>query len=261
MSFTGKSNSEKPQRVEGDSFPGPINPIGDPHSKQAKVEASFSSGLTKLKADTFPGPIKPIGDPHSKQAKAVASISSGLTKLKDDSFPGPIKPIGTPDSKNCKGTINHNTKTGFSSGVRGKAAVSSAVKGKAIVSAKVMAFKDVKYGLHDGELRFRLIHFWEARNVVTKVLLGGSSDILGKMGTTGGRRKMAHGEDNENFERLCYWMLEQELMHIVFVQYLEVKVVIRRLSPASFHAAVAKTCFELKNQLITASYVDDETSM
>ncbi|RID57468.1 hypothetical protein BRARA_F00839 [Brassica rapa] len=37
--------------------------------------------------------------------------------------------------------------------------------------------------------------------------------------------------------------------------------VIRRLSPASFHAAVAKTCFELKNQLITASYVDDETSM
>lgn len=31
--------------------------------------------------------------------------------------------------------------------------------------------------------------------------------------------------------------------------------------PASFHAAVAKTCFELKNQLITASYVDDETSM
>ncbi|KAH0877373.1 hypothetical protein HID58_064767, partial [Brassica napus] len=31
--------------------------------------------------------------------------------------------------------------------------------------------------------------------------------------------------------------------------------------PASFHAAVAKTCFALKNQLITASYVDDETSM
>ncbi|KAG5379556.1 hypothetical protein IGI04_027398 [Brassica rapa subsp. trilocularis] len=37
--------------------------------------------------------------------------------------------------------------------------------------------------------------------------------------------------------------------------------VIRRLSPASFHAAVANPCFELKNQLITASYVDDETSM
>ncbi|KAL0736022.1 hypothetical protein Bca4012_012232 [Brassica carinata] len=33
----------------------------------------------------------------------------------------------------------------------------------------------------------------------------------------------AHGEDNENFQRCCYWMLEQVLMHIVFVQYLEVK--------------------------------------
>ncbi|KAL0663487.1 hypothetical protein Bca4012_100324 [Brassica carinata] len=36
---------------------------------------------------------------------------------------------------------------------------------------------------------------------------------------------------------------------------------VSRGDPASFHAAVAKTCFELKNQLITASYVDDETSM
>ncbi|WZZ57448.1 hypothetical protein YC2023_057555 [Brassica napus] len=35
-----------------------------------------------------------------------------------------------------------------------------------------MAFKDVKYGPHDGELRFRLIHFWEARTVVSKVLIG-----------------------------------------------------------------------------------------
>ncbi|KAG2282850.1 hypothetical protein Bca52824_054070 [Brassica carinata] len=34
----------------------------------------------------------------------------------------------------------------------------------------------------------------------------------------------AHEEDNENFQRRCYWMLEQELMHVVFVQYLEVKV-------------------------------------
>ncbi|CAN6877355.1 unnamed protein product [Brassica oleracea] len=34
-----------------------------------------------------------------------------------------------------------------------------------------MTFKDVKYGPHDGELRFRLFHFWEALNVVTKVLI------------------------------------------------------------------------------------------
>lgn len=33
----------------------------------------------------------------------------------------------------------------------------------------------------------------------------------------------AHGEDNENFQRRCYWMLDGQLEHIVFVHYREVK--------------------------------------
>ncbi|XP_042437565.1 calmodulin-binding transcription activator 3-like isoform X2 [Zingiber officinale] len=33
----------------------------------------------------------------------------------------------------------------------------------------------------------------------------------------------AHGEENENFQRRSYWMLEEDLMHIVLVHYLEVK--------------------------------------
>ncbi|KAG6417417.1 hypothetical protein SASPL_119575 [Salvia splendens] len=33
----------------------------------------------------------------------------------------------------------------------------------------------------------------------------------------------AHGEDDENFQRRSYWLLETDLMHIVFVHYLEVK--------------------------------------
>ncbi|KAJ3702627.1 hypothetical protein LUZ61_006332 [Rhynchospora tenuis] len=33
----------------------------------------------------------------------------------------------------------------------------------------------------------------------------------------------AHGEDNECFQRRSYWMLEEDLMHIVLVHYLEVK--------------------------------------
>ncbi|KAG5410254.1 hypothetical protein IGI04_006573, partial [Brassica rapa subsp. trilocularis] len=98
---------------------------------------------------------------------AIAMSSNGETLSEKpkgvdaDSFPGPIKPTGT--------------KTGVSLGVRGKAAVSSRAKGKAIVSAKaveVMSFKDVKFGAHGCELRFRLIHLWEARNVVTKTLIG-----------------------------------------------------------------------------------------
>ncbi|XP_061364683.1 calmodulin-binding transcription activator 2-like isoform X2 [Gastrolobium bilobum] len=34
----------------------------------------------------------------------------------------------------------------------------------------------------------------------------------------------AHGEENENFQRRSYWMLEQDMMHIVFVHYLNVKI-------------------------------------
>ncbi|KAL0863928.1 hypothetical protein Bca101_043046 [Brassica carinata] len=88
--------------------------------------------------------------------------------------------------------------------------------------------------LHEEGFRFRnQTELVGLANTNTQ-LPGRYSDILGKMGTTGGRRKMvgsidvlhcyyAHGQDNENFQRRCYWMLEQELMHIVFVQYLEVK--------------------------------------
>lgn len=37
---------------------------------------------------------------------------------------------------------------------------------------KVMFFRDVSLGLHEAELRFRLVHFWEARNPLTKTLIG-----------------------------------------------------------------------------------------
>uniref|UniRef100_M4CBB8 Replication factor A C-terminal domain-containing protein n=1 Tax=Brassica campestris TaxID=3711 RepID=M4CBB8_BRACM len=150
MSSYGKSTSEKPKAVESDSSPGPIKPIGTPH-----VSSNHS-----------------IGDLHSKRDKGEASVTSGLTKLSGKTAVSSGVLIGVPMSKNPNGAIIHSTKAGVSSGVRGKSAVSSRVKGKAIVSAEVVAFKDVKYGPHDGELRFRLIHFWEARNVVSKVLIG-----------------------------------------------------------------------------------------
>ncbi|CAN6852153.1 unnamed protein product [Brassica oleracea] len=150
MSSNGKSTFEKPKAVESDSSPGPIKPIGTP---------SVSSGHS-------------IGDPHSKRAKGKASVTSGLTKLSGKPAISSGVFIGEPKSKNPNGKNSYRMKTGVSSRVRGKAVVSSGAKGKAIVSAEVVAFKGVKYGAHDGELRFRLIHFWEARNFVTKVLLG-----------------------------------------------------------------------------------------
>ncbi|XP_013735142.2 alpha-aminoadipic semialdehyde synthase isoform X1 [Brassica napus] len=45
------------------------------------------------------------------------------------------------------------------------------------------------------------------------------------------------------------------------LKYVSEVDVVLSLLPASCHAAVAKTCIELKKHLITASYVDDETSM
>ncbi|XP_013687942.1 uncharacterized protein LOC108872197 [Brassica rapa] len=153
MSSNGKPISEKPSRVETESVPGPINPVGTPY-----VSSSHS-----------------IVDPHSKQSEGEASVTSCLTKLSGKTTGSSGVLNGLPKSKNPNGMIIHNAKSVVSSGVRGKAAVSSGFRGKAIVTAKVdevMTFKDVKYGLHDGELKFRLIHFWEARNVVTKVLIG-----------------------------------------------------------------------------------------
>ncbi|KAJ4895094.1 replication protein A 70 kDa DNA-binding subunit A-like [Raphanus sativus] len=70
-------------------------------------------------------------------------------------------------------------KTGASSavriGVRNKSSVSVGDKGKSIVSGdvgEVISFRDVTFGPHEGEVRFRLIHFWEAWNIQTKVLIG-----------------------------------------------------------------------------------------
>ncbi|KAL0847572.1 hypothetical protein Bca101_020818 [Brassica carinata] len=47
-------------------------------------------------------------------------------------------------------------------------------KGKAHVSSnrEVMFFNDVSLGPQEADLRFRLIHFWEARNPLTKTLIG-----------------------------------------------------------------------------------------
>ncbi|KAF2613471.1 hypothetical protein F2Q70_00012625 [Brassica cretica] len=152
--YSGDSRSEKPKDGEDGDFSGPIKPIGT---------HDLSSGLS-------------IGDPRSKKAKGDALVSSpSLTKPSGNRGVSSGVSIGSPNSKNPSGPIIQTAKTSVSSGVRSKAAVSSGVRGKAIVSAnvgRVMSFKDVKFGPHEGELRFRLIHFWKARNVQTKLLIG-----------------------------------------------------------------------------------------
>uniref|UniRef100_A0A0D3A537 DUF223 domain-containing protein n=1 Tax=Brassica oleracea var. oleracea TaxID=109376 RepID=A0A0D3A537_BRAOL len=161
----GDPNSKKQRGVGADSFPGTNKSIG---------KHGGSSSLS-------------IGDPHSKKSKGDASVSSpGLNKPIGTTGDSPGVPTGISNSKKPNGPIVERAKTGVSSGVKGKAPVSSDVRGKAIVSAnvvEVMFFKDVKFGPHESEVRFRLIHFWEARNVLTKILLGLEMILIDEEGT------------------------------------------------------------------------------
>ncbi|CAF1932692.1 unnamed protein product [Brassica napus] len=125
-----------------------------------KLSGVFDSVKTNGEAATPSSPVKPVaqagisfGDDNPMKSKGATAGSKS-----------PIKPIG---------------KTGASSGpnlgVRGRASVSPGTKGKAIVSdnvGEVITFKDVTFRPHEDEVRFRLIHFWEAWNVQTKVLIG-----------------------------------------------------------------------------------------
>ncbi|KAF3539049.1 hypothetical protein F2Q69_00019668 [Brassica cretica] len=58
--------------------------------------------------------------------------------------------------------------------------------GSGVSSAKVnnvLFFKDVKLGPQEGELRFRLIHYWEARNAFSKTLIGLEMLLIDEQGT------------------------------------------------------------------------------
>ncbi|KAL0854584.1 hypothetical protein Bca101_059736 [Brassica carinata] len=52
-----------------------------------------------------------------------------------------------------------------------------------IKADEVLFFRDVKLGPHEGELRFRLIHYWEARNPHTKTIIGLEMLLIDEQGT------------------------------------------------------------------------------
>ncbi|WZZ79768.1 hypothetical protein YC2023_100340 [Brassica napus] len=73
----------------------------------------------------------------------------------------------------------------------GKSAVSSAILMKPNASTapssahgdQVMFFRDVSLGPTEADLRFRLIHLWEARNPSTKTLIGQEMILIDEEGT------------------------------------------------------------------------------
>lgn len=58
-----------------------------------------------------------------------------------------------------------------------------ALSDEPIKAGEVLFFKDVTLGPREGELRFRLIHYWEARNPFTKTLIGLEMLLIDEQGT------------------------------------------------------------------------------
>ncbi|CAN6824529.1 unnamed protein product [Brassica oleracea] len=145
-----------------------------------KLSSVSDSGKTNGEAAIPSRPVKPVAQPGVSSGD-VNPIPSGLVKpvVQTGVSSGDVIPMKSKDvTAEANSLIKPNGKTGASSGlklgVRGRASVSSVDKGKAIVSenvGKVISFKDVTFGPHEDEVRFRLIHFWEAWNVQTKVLI------------------------------------------------------------------------------------------
>nr|VDC92730.1 unnamed protein product [Brassica rapa] len=105
------------------------------------------------------GDVK-AGDVSAVKSADLSAASIVVSKSKGKS--GDVSSVKSADlSAASSGPIKSKGKTGGSSRDKGKAIV-----GKAIT------FRDVTFGPYDGEIRFRLIHFWEAWNVQTKVLIG-----------------------------------------------------------------------------------------
>ncbi|KAF2568322.1 hypothetical protein F2Q68_00027826 [Brassica cretica] len=122
------------------------------------------------------------GDDNPMKSKGATTVSKSPTKpvIKTGISSGVDNPVKSKGATAVsKSPIKSHGKAGASSGpilgVRGRTSVSPVDKGKSIVSddvGEVITFKDVIFGPHQDEVRFRLIHFWEAWNVQMKVLIG-----------------------------------------------------------------------------------------
>ncbi|CAN6898224.1 unnamed protein product [Brassica oleracea] len=122
------------------------------------------------------------GDPLSKKPNGKDAVSSAAP-VKPSA--APVKPSAAP-MKPSAGPMKHIGQSGVSSDSSSKKR-----NGKAIVSSDVPSdkndgvefFKNVTFGPQEDELRFRLIHFWEARNALSKILIGLEMLLIDEEGT------------------------------------------------------------------------------
>nr|VDD64215.1 unnamed protein product [Brassica oleracea] len=173
---SGKAVDSSVEPIVRASFTGvsPVSAVpGDPKSKKLNGKAAVSS------ADPISGDLtakKPNGKDVDSSAEPIKRASHTIIS------PVPVV-SGDPKSKQKNGkavvsSVEAIRRTGNAGGscadvVSGKLTPKK-LKGKAVDSSsvEVLFFKDVKFGPQKGKLRFRLIHFWEARNAHTKILIG-----------------------------------------------------------------------------------------
>ncbi|KAG2271680.1 hypothetical protein Bca52824_066235 [Brassica carinata] len=120
-----------------------------PKSVKAKVKLRFLRSIKPVNQTSVSSGDEKARDVSSVKSEVLSAASSG-----------PSKSIG-----------KTGVSAGLNIGAKYKAFVSSRDKGKAIIG-KAITFRDVTFGPYDGEIRFHLIHFWEAWNVQTMVLIG-----------------------------------------------------------------------------------------
>ncbi|KAF3546954.1 hypothetical protein DY000_02007388 [Brassica cretica] len=154
-------SSAEPMKRAGQTGVSPVVAVsGDPKSKKLNGKAVVSSAESiKRAGQTGVSPVVAVsGDPKSKKLDGKAVVSSAE----------PIRRTGGSCANAVSGEL-----------------IPKKSNDKAVVSSsdEVLFFKDVKFGPQEGEIRFRLIHFWEARNAHTKILIGLEMILIDGQGT------------------------------------------------------------------------------
>uniref|UniRef100_A0A0D3DNQ1 Replication factor A C-terminal domain-containing protein n=1 Tax=Brassica oleracea var. oleracea TaxID=109376 RepID=A0A0D3DNQ1_BRAOL len=119
-------------------------------------------------------------EPVRRVSKTRVSLSTADSDDAKSKKPNGKAVVSSADPVNRAGQTGVSLATAVSGDPKSKKP-----NGKAVVSSsnEMMFFKDVKFGPQEGEIRFRLIHFWEARNVHTKVLMGLEMLLIDEHGT------------------------------------------------------------------------------
>ncbi|KAF2618039.1 hypothetical protein F2Q68_00040554 [Brassica cretica] len=142
-----------------------------------------STELIKRAGQTGVSPVVAVsGDPKSKKlnGKAVLSSAEPIKRAGQTGVYPVVAVSGDPKSKKLDGkaVVSSAEPIRRTGGSRANAVSGELIpkksNRKAVVSSsdEVLFFKNVKFGPQEGEIRFRLIHFWEARNAHTKILIG-----------------------------------------------------------------------------------------